>query len=158
MFKKILVTVILFSFVLLLTSCIEPSPPKATYLEYKIWNVTLQGIEVRFFFDVENPNPLPIDVSKYSYKIYINDRELLSENRAGFNIPANGKKMITIPVNIRYEQVFDTALSVLELIARGEDTISYRIEGEISAGTMGITVGTPIKASGTIPLPKDINF
>lgn len=158
MIKKILLISILFGIALNLSSCVQPSPPKAEYLDYEITNVTLQGIKVSFYFDVENPNPLPIDVSKYSYKVFINDREFLSENRAGFNLPANGKKKITIPVNLRYEQVFGTALSVLELIARDEDTISYRIEGEVYAGTMGITFGTPIKASGTIPLPKDINL
>jgi LEA14-like dessication related protein len=158
MIKKILIALILISPALILSSCFEPSPPKAEFLDYEITNVTLQGIQVSFYFDVENPNPLPIDISKYSYQVFINDREFLSENRAGFNLPANGKKKITIPVNLRYEQVFGTALSVLELIARGEETISYRIQGSISVGTMGITASTPLKASGTIPLPKDINL
>ncbi|MEE8637741.1 MAG: LEA type 2 family protein, partial [Candidatus Margulisiibacteriota bacterium] len=101
--KKILIALILISSALVLSSCFEPSPPKAEYLDYEITNVTLQGIQVSFYFDVENPNPLPIDVSKYSYKVYINNRELLSQKRAGFNLPANGKKKIAIPVNIRYD-------------------------------------------------------
>lgn len=158
MLRKAVIIPILFSVAIFLSSCFEPSPPKVEYLNYEISRVTLQGINVNFYFDVENPNSLPIDVSKYSYKVYINNRELLSEEEAGFNLPANAKKKITIPVNIRYDQVFGTALSILELIARGDDTISYRIQGEINAGTMGITAGTPIKASGTIPLPKEINF
>lgn len=143
---------------LALSSCFQPAAPKAEFVEYKISNVTLEGIEAHFFFNISNTNPLPIDVSWYSYKVYINDREFLSEKQGGFNIPANGKKLISIPVTLRYEQVFGTALSVLELIAGGKDSISYRIEGSINAGTMGITVSTPIKASGTIPLPKEVTL
>ena len=158
MFKKILLVSILACLALAVTSCVQPSPPKAKYIDYEITTVHLQGIVVNYYFDVENPNPLPIDVSKYSYTIYINNRVFLKESRAGFNLPANSKKRITIPVTLRYDRVFGTAQSVLQLIAQGKDNISYRIDGEIHAGTMGVTVGTPMKASGTIPLPKDINL
>ncbi len=158
MLKRFHLVAILSCLALTAISCVQPSPPKAQYIDYEITRVTLQGINVSFYFDVENPNPLPLDVSKYSYTIYINDREFLSENRSGFNLPANGKKRIAIPVTLRYESVFGTVSSVLELIAQGKKNISYRIEGEIHAGTMGITIGTPMKASGTIPLPKDIRM
>jgi len=157
MLKRILLASIMTCLALAGTSCFEPSPPKAEYIDYEITNVHLQGIVVNFYFDVENPNPLPIDVSKYSYTIYINNREFLKESRAGFNLPANGRERITIPVTLRYDRVFGTALSVLELIAQGKKSISFRIEGELYAGTMGVTVGTPMKASGTIPLPESIN-
>ena len=156
--KNFSVTLLLFALALSAASCFEPTPPKAEYIDYQISRVTLQGIDVDFYFDVENANPLPIDVSKYAYKVYINNRLLLSESRAGFNLPAKSKKRITIPVNVRYERVFGTALSLVQLIARGEDSVAFRIEGEVSAGTMGVTVGTPLKASGTIPLPKNVNF
>jgi len=148
----------LFLFALGLTSCFEPSPPKAEYKDYEISRITLQGFEVNYYFEVENPNPVPLDISSYSYKVYINNREFLSENRAGFRLPPSGKQTITIPVNIRYDRLFGTAISIVERIAKGADTIDFRIEGSLRAGIAGVTVKTPIKASGKIPIPRDINL
>ena len=143
---------------LLSISCFQPAAPTAQFLEYKIADITLEGIEVNFFFNVENSNPLPIDITKYDYKVYIEDQELLNEEREGFNLPGNSKKMIKIPVMIRYSKLFGSVLAVAQRLAQGNKTLSYRIEGSISAGTLGFTFITPIKASGTIPLPKDIKL
>ncbi len=158
MIRKISCSIALFLCVLILTSCVEPSPPKAEFVDYKIAAITPQGIRVDFLFNVENSNPLGIDISSYSYKVYINEQEFLSETRRGFNLPANSKKSIEIPVTIRYERLFGTAVSVLERIAKGEDTISYHIEGKINTKVADIVFGTPFKSSGTIPLPRDIKF
>jgi LEA14-like dessication related protein len=158
MLKKIFIVAILFCAALTLSSCLQPSPPKAEFLEYKVREVTTSGVNVDFYFNVENPNPLPIDVSQYSYKIYINDREFISKVKSGFNLPANGKKLVKMPVFLGYTQIFGSLLAVAEAIAKGEDNIRYRIEGSVSAGTMGVLVHTPIQAEGTIPIPKDIKF
>jgi LEA14-like dessication related protein len=155
MIKRILILILAL---LSLSACFEPSPPKVNYQDYQISRVTLEGIEVSFNFEVDNPNPLGIDISSYAYKVFINDREFLSEKRAGFNLPASNKKKIAIPVNIRYDRLFGSAASVAERLLKGENKIDYRIEGNMNAGVMGVTLGIPIKASGTIPLPKDIKF
>ncbi|MFH1347178.1 MAG: hypothetical protein ABIH22_00630, partial [Candidatus Margulisiibacteriota bacterium] len=77
MIKKIFLGLTLLSLALISTSCVNLSAPKAEFLEYKIADITTEGIEVNFFFNVENSNPLPIDVSKYDYKVFIEDKELL---------------------------------------------------------------------------------
>ena len=148
----------MFCLAILATSCLQPSAPRAEFLEYKVRDITSQGINVDFYFEVENTNPVGIDVSQYSYTIYINKTEFLSETKGGFNVPANSKKLVNIPVHLGYRQIFGSLLAVVEAVARGEDTISYDIEGSLSAGAMGISVHTPIKAQGTIPIPKDIKL
>jgi LEA14-like dessication related protein len=158
MLRKITYALFVFTCALLLSSCAQPSPPKAEFVEYKIAAVTLEGIRVNFIFKVNNPNPLGVNISSYSYKVYINDQEFLSETRPGFNLDANGTNLIELPVVIRYDRLFGTTASVLERIARGENTISYRIEGKINTKVAEISFGTPFKASGTIPLPKDIKL
>jgi len=158
MSRKTALALVILSLPLVLSSCVQPSPPKAEYLDYEITKMHLEGIVVHFYFDIENPNPLPIEIAQYSYTIYINDREFMKEVQPGFNLPASGKKRVTIPVTLRYESVFGTALSVLELVAQGKTSISFRIDGKISAGAMGVYVQTPLQASGTIPIPKEINL
>jgi len=143
---------------MLLTSCVDLSGPQVDFREYKIARITTEGIEVNFFFDVENKNPVQIDITKYNYKVYVEGKELLSENREGFSLAAHAKKLIKIPVLIRYDKLFGSVLAVVQRIAAGNDTISFSIDGSITGGTMGVTATTPIKAAGKIPLPKDIKL
>ena len=123
---------------------------------YALSQVTLQGVEVNFNLLVKNPNPISMDVTNYAYKIYLNDIEFLNENRTGFSLPASDQKLVAIPVYVSYDKLFGTATAILNTITSGAKTISYRIDGTVNAGLLGATVATPIKASGTIPLPKEL--
>jgi LEA14-like dessication related protein len=142
--------------VLALAGCVQPSPPEVTFQNYALSKVTLQGIEVNFNLLVKNPNPIQLDVTNYAYKIYLNDIEFLDENRTGFSLPASDQKLVAIPVYVRYDKLFGTASAILNTIAGGAKTINYRIEGSLNSGLLGATIATPIKLSGTIPIPKEI--
>ncbi|MBN2058549.1 MAG: LEA type 2 family protein [Candidatus Saganbacteria bacterium] len=155
--KHFIVPFVLAFCALLVSSCVQPSAPEAQFIEYKVAGVSSQGIEVNFFFNIKNKNPLPIDINNYSYKVYIEGQELLNEERGGFNLGANSEKIIHIPVMIKYQNVFGSINAVIQRIAQGKKTISYSIDGSLNAGSMGLTVTTPIKASGEIPLPQDLN-
>jgi len=141
---------------LILTGCVSLEPPKVAYLDSRVSRVTLEGAQVDFYFNVENKNPVPIDISGYSYKIFINDRELLSETQNGFSLPSNEPKKITLPIFVRYNQVFDSLIGVAANILAGKMYFDYKVEGSVSGGTMGLTVTAPLKASGRIVIPKEM--
>ena len=143
-------------FILILTAgCVQLEAPEATYVDARVTDVTLEGAEVEFLFKVKNKNPIDLEVSEYSYKIFINDKELLSEKRGGFVIPAGKTKDILIPVMLRYDRVFDTWLAIGANILAGKMYFDYRLEGSISAGAMGMTVSTPFSASGRINITEE---
>lgn len=156
MLKKAFSALFLVSLGLLLSSCIESTAPEVKYLDYKLGKVTNEGIEVNFNFEVKNPNPVPIDVTGYSYKVFINDKELASADRQGFNLPASDKTRVTVPAFVRYEQLLGSAISLLDRLAKGIDSFDYRVEGTVKAQALGLTVSSPLNASGTIPIPKNI--
>ena len=158
MLKKIILISAVCLVGLSLSSCVQPAPPKAEFLEYKVVGLSAQGLEVNFFFNFENPNPIPLDIVKYKYQVYINNQILLDEEREGFNLPGSGKKLVKIPVFINFANLFGTVNSVLQLINTGVDSVDYRIEGELTAGALGVKIHTPIKASGKIPIPQDLNL
>ena len=139
-----------------IAGCVQVEAPKATYLDAKITKVTLEGAEVNFNFNVENKNPIPIDISSYSYKIFINNRELLSENRGGFNVPANSTKALSIPVFVRYDKVMDSVLGIAANILAGNMYFDYKVEGAISMKAMDVKFSTPLEASGRVPIPKEL--
>jgi LEA14-like dessication related protein len=158
MFKKLLLLMVLAGLTLTAVSCVQPSPPTANFLEYKIAGISPQGVEVNFFFETANPNPLSVDITKYNYKVYINNQEFLVEDRPGFSLAANAKQLIKIPVNISFSRLYGTALQIIQALANGQASIDYRIEGSLSAGFMGATFITPIKTAGAIPIPKDFKI
>lgn len=147
----------LLPFLLLtLAGCFQPSPPEVTFDSYALSKVTLEGIEINFNLEIKNPNPIPMEVTNYTCKIYLNEIEFLDENRAGFSLSAADKKKVTIPVYVRYEKLLGTAAAILNTLTSGGKTINYRIDGTVNASLLGVSVTTPLKASGTIPLPKEL--
>ncbi|MDD5594528.1 MAG: LEA type 2 family protein [Candidatus Margulisbacteria bacterium] len=156
--RRIVALFFLLSLALVLTSCVQPSPPEVKYLNYTLGRLMADGLEVNFNFEVFNPNPIPLNVTNYSYKIYINEKELASASREGFSLAASAKSRVTILAFVRYDQLFGSVVSLLDRLSKGINTFDYRIEGEVNAGLLGLTVSTPIRAAGTIPIPKDVKI
>lgn len=150
--KKIAFLLIVLS--LFVSACGQFEKPTATYKDYSITRIATDGLEVSFYFDVTNPNPIDLDVANYSYNIFINDRKILEQTASGFTLTANKTKQIALPVFIRYSEVFGAAVSLIESLLKGEQYMDYKVEGEIHVGTMGLTVGTPLKAEGKIKIPQ----
>jgi LEA14-like dessication related protein len=156
--KKAFFVLFLLSLGLLLSSCVQPSAPEVKYVDYKLGRITSDGLEVNFNFEVNNPNPIPLDVTSYSYKVFINDKELVSADHQGFSLAAAGKTKVAIQTVVRYDQIFGAAASMLASMAKGVNTFDYRVEGSVNAGALGMTVATPLRAAGTIPIPKEIRI
>jgi LEA14-like dessication related protein len=142
--------------VLTCAGCFQPSPPEVKLQDYSISKVTLEGIEVNFNLEIKNPNPVPLEVANYAYRVYLNEIEFLNESRTGFSLPAADKKLVTIPIFVRYDKLYGTATAILDIINSGGQTINYRLDGTVTGGLLGITVTAPIKASGVITIPKEI--
>lgn len=156
--KKIIVVSCLLLVVSLLTGCVQLDAPKVKYIDYRINRINTEGVEVNFYFDVTNKNPVSLDVANYSYNVYINNKKILTQTGHGFSLAANATQRITLPVFVRYEGVFGAALSIIESLARGEKEMDYRVDGSISAGAMGLTASAPINASGKIKIPTNIQI
>ena len=158
MIKKAFFALFLLSLGFVLSSCVQPSAPDVKYVDYKLGRITSEGLEVNFNFEVSNPNPIPLDVTNYSYKVFINDKELVSADHQGFSLAAAAKTRVAIAAVVRYDQLFGAAASLLANMVKGVNSFDYRVEGNLNAGALGLTVSTPLKASGTIPIPKEMKI
>jgi len=158
MLKKVFILLFLGLIVASLAACYQPSAPTAEFVDYKLASITPEGLEFNFFFNASNPNPLSLDITKYIYKIYIEDQELIAETRAGFTIPANGKQLIKIPVMLSYDKIFGGTEAIIQRLVSGNDKVNYRIEGSISSSLMSVIFTTPFKSEGQITLPKEITI
>lgn len=140
--------------VIFITGCIQLEAPKANYRDVRVSNVTLQGARLDFMFDVENKNPVAVEITNYTYQVEINGRELVNNTGGGISIEAQGSKMITLPVSLRWDRVFDSVLSVAANLMAGKMYLDYKVTGSLTAGTMGLTTTAPLNASGRINIPQ----
>jgi len=150
--KKLVFLSLVFIFI---SGCIQLEAPKVTYLDARVSKVTLEGAQIEFLFEIQNKNPIPLEIGEYAYKIYINERELLSESQKGFSLPANETQKISLPIFVRYDRVFDSVLNIAVNILAGKLYFDYKVEGSISAGAMGFTVSAPLNAAGRVNIPKE---
>lgn len=151
--KKIFFLIFCLLLLFAISGC-NLSEPKANYVGSKVTKVDLQGVETEFYFDIDNPNPLSIEISEFDYNVFINGRELLTEHRPGFAVEANSKKRITIPVFARYDRIFDSLLGATTNFMNGKGELEYKIEGSMQAGTAGLRVPVSLGAQGKIDLSK----
>ena len=139
-----------------LSSCVEVEAPEVKYLDHAARNITLDGFDAIFFFEASNPNPVSVGINKYSYKIFLNEQEFLSDEKKGFRIPASGKKNFEISARIKYANILKTGASIISTLLSGEQEIPYKIEGSLSGDVAGMIITAPINAEGTIKvtIPK----
>ena len=151
--KKLL---LLSIFLFLLTGCVSVEPPKVAYIRTDISGVSMQGAQLALVFNVENKNPFALPVKGYSYKVYINDRELLNETGAGFALNAMETKDLSIPVFVRYDRVIDNVLTVAANILANKMYLDLRVEGVMNAEALGFSVSAPFNTSGRVNIPNKI--
>ena len=141
-------------FIPLISGCIQLEAPKANYRDVRVSNVNLQGARLDFMFDVENKNPIAVEITNYTYQVEINGRELVNNTGGGITIEAQASKMLTLPVQLRWDRVFDSVVSIAANLMSDKMYLDYKVTGSLTAGTMGLTTTAPLNASGRINIPK----
>ncbi len=148
--------VLVFCFALLLSGCIKLDSPEVSFVEAKVSKVTLLGAQVDFLFNIKNTNPIPIDISGYSYDVLINGKKILSDTGDGFSVGANSTGRFAFPVFVRYDQFLSAVSDVAISILSGKMEFDYQIIGKVSGGSSGLTITQDFGSSGTIKIPKEL--
>ncbi len=139
-----------------LSGCIKIDPPVVEFIDSKITGIRADGFETEFYFNIDNPNAFGIDLSGYEYKVFVNDRLLISEMQKGFSLAPREKRQITIKVFSRYDFIADSFLSLIQSIMMGKNYFEYKIDGKAFIGSYGISIDVPINSSGRITFPKEL--
>ena len=151
--KKLL---LLSLFLFLLTGCVSVEPPKVVYIRTDITSVSMQGAQLALVFNVENKNPFALPVKSYSYKVYINNRELLNDTGSGFALNAMETKDVLIPVFVRYDRVIDNVFTIAANVLANKMYLDLRVEGVMNAEALGFSVSAPFNTSGRVNIPNKI--
>lgn len=120
--------------------------PEVSVQQVKVTGVTLSGMDVAFVLRVKNSNPIGITLEGLSYKLDIEEKNLL-KGKTGqkLKVAANGSSTLTLPLSLAYKEMFDGASALVK-----QDKVRYALGGDIDFGLFRL----PYKTSGTLDIPS----
>ncbi len=141
---------LIFVYLLALSACATlkeiVKEPEVTFKNVTPQNISLTEGTFLFNFDVNNPNPLGLTLNEVTYNLDINGKDLLKDQlKDGVNLPAQGKATMTIPVTLRYTDVFNSLSDALK-----SDSVTYDINGNVGIGPLSV----PYRHQGKLKMPK----
>lgn len=152
-FRSSLVVVTTLS---LSTGCedIEPYLPTVSFERLRVDTIDFEHAQVAFEFAVDNPNPVDISLSSFQYALALEQVELLSGDDAdGFAIEASGASALALPVDLRWEDAWNTVQATL-----GEDFVSFGLDGDFGFDTPIGEVLVPYDEGGAFPALRTPKF
>ncbi|MBN2800504.1 MAG: LEA type 2 family protein [Deltaproteobacteria bacterium] len=141
---------------LALTACEEVQPflPTVQFNRLEVEDVDFEGARVAFHFDVENPNPVDIKLSSFSYQLGLMGTEFLAgDNQDGFALEAVGGSELDLPVDLLWEQAWDTVQAT-----RGEDFIDFSLGGNFGFDSPIGEILLPYQNQGDFPAVRTPKF
>lgn len=120
--------------------------PEIRFKGMGLENASLTEGDLLFTFNVSNPNPVGVTLSRVVYDLKLNGKTFV-KNTLNKNIalPANGLGTMEVPVTINYLDFFQSVADFVQA-----DKLAYDLSGSVGAGPFDI----PYQTKGDIAVPK----
>jgi hypothetical protein len=138
------------------TGCeeIEPFLPTVAFQALEPEEITFERAKVDFVFAVDNPNPVEVDLSSFSYALGLEDVPLLDgDNEDGFTLEASNASELRLPVDLTWQGVFETINAT-----RGEDFVDFGLKGHFGFDTPVGEARLPYDEGGDFPALRTPKF
>jgi LEA14-like dessication related protein len=124
--------------------------PKVTLRTVEVTRASFDGVSANFVFNVENPNPISVDLARLDYQVTL-DGHALTGGRGDkpLSVPRNGTGTMVLPVSVRYVELGSAIGSMMT-----KQTLPYEIKATLGFATPIGTVDIPVESSGTFPVPQ----
>jgi LEA14-like dessication related protein len=141
-------TRIAFVFPLLLTACEDSSyMPTVAFERLDLERISFQDVDADFVFSVKNPNPIQVDLARFSYDLaFAGVHWVAGENPDGLVLEASGSSEWALPMHVVFQDLYD-----LVQATRGEDTIPFELAGTFGFDTSIGAIDLPYRADGGFP-------
>ena len=127
------------------------SKPTGQVKGVSLTGLDVNGVDLAFDVEVENPNPVKIALDHLDYDLKLLDRSFLQgEQPMGLSLAANGRSQVKLPVRLTYERLLG---SYRQLSKR--DEVPYRLELGLGFDVPLLgRVRLPMHYQGRLPIPK----
>lgn len=133
---------------------LDPYLPTVSFKELRVDHVDWDGVESQFVFNVANPNPVAIELSRFNYGLAFEDVEWLSgDDPDGLSLAASDGSEVALPVAFEFSALYDMVQAV-----RGQDDIGFALDGSFGFDTSWGPVDLPYLADGGFPAPRKPSF
>lgn len=142
--------------VLMNTGCaeLEPYLPTVNFKTLDPQDISFEGADIDFVFNVRNPNPINIGLSSFSYDLDLADTPLFAgDNEDGFELEAVGDSELRLPVSLTWQGVYDTITAT-----RGIDTVPFGLKGDFGFDTPIGEALLPYDEGGDFPAVRTPKF
>jgi LEA14-like dessication related protein len=120
--------------------------PTVTFKDVTPEQLSLTDGKFLFNFNVNNPNSLGVKLSKITYDLRVNEKDLIKDTLPeGIKVPAKGDAVMSIPVTVRYADLFNNLSDALK-----SDALAYDLKGTMGIGPFSI----PYQHKGQLKMPK----
>jgi len=155
---KFLSTLLLLFFISGCTALKDLANMQTPSLEYdtmSVQSINFNEAVLLFNFDVNNPNPIGITASGYSYNFLVNSNSFLSGNQdKNVNIGSGRNNTLQVPVTLQYSELLNTFSSLIR-----SDEFNYDLNTEFLFDVPGLgQQRLPANVSGSLPVPKIPRF
>jgi LEA14-like dessication related protein len=147
---------VLTSLALSSTACDELDPylPTVSFNKFDVKEINFEEADVDFVFDVNNPNPVEISLSSFSYAFGLQEVDLLDgDDDDGMTLEAVGASELALPVHLTWQDAWDAVQAT-----RGEDMIGFGLEGDFGFDTPVGEALLPYDEGGEFPAPRTPKF
>lgn len=125
--------------------------PDVDIVGAELTNTGIDGADVLFEFEVDNPNGVALVLDGLNYRLRLNDKPLLDGRQdERTQIAARSESRVDLPVRIRYADL----LRVLETLD-DDDSPSYEIQADFQFAVPVLgTVTVPVTRRGELSLDR----
>lgn len=130
--------------------------PTVTFKQLAVDEVDWDGVDSRFIFEVDNPNPININLARFDYALAFEQVEWLNgDSPDGLTLAADDASELALPVSFQFEELYDMVQAV-----RGQDDIGFALNGSFGFDTDWGPVDLPYAEDGGFPAPRkpDVSF
>ena len=141
---------------LLLTGCeqLEQFVPTVNFQRMDVTEIDFEHIEADFVFSVDNPNPVEVGLSSFSYDFGLEGQDLLEgDNEDGFQLEAMGASNLALPLNLSWEDAWAAVDAT-----RGEDDVGFGLAGHMGFDTPLGEARVPYDQDGSFPALRTPKF
>lgn len=146
----------LLSLALFATGCEELNEfiPTVQFDSFGVNEIDFERIDVDFKFRVDNPNPVRVDLSSFSYALGLEDVPLLDgDNEDGFTLEASDASELVLPVGLAWATAWETVQAT-----RGKDDVGFGLLGHFGFDTPLGEARIPYDESGDFPALRTPKF
>jgi LEA14-like dessication related protein len=153
--NKLAMRLLKFLFLILSTTLLSCSSltknflkdPEVKVLDLAITNISAQDISIDVKLNINNPNPVPINISKITYGLNFSGKNVTEGVfDQGIQVPSQGAGEVTVPLKFKYSAIN----SLIDGFMKKSLSKDYELTGAVDMGIFSI----PFNKKGQIDLKK----